>query len=127
MPKKHWHRPYSHRVLRLKGRNHWAQLETGTQGRNSSKHQLLVARLLVKRHALVLRNKPYELGLEVVPEHQPVSDKGQRSVTLTTIDFVTEGWKGGVAITGFNKVRLKHLPQAGPEVSYESRTAILTD
>lgn len=31
------------------------------------------------------------LGFDVVPEHQPVFESGQRSVTFTTMDFTTGG------------------------------------
>lgn len=60
----------------------------------------------------------YELGLSSCPEHQPFSDKGHRSVILTTMDFTSGGWKGGVAMTGLTSVSLKHRPHAGPRAIY---------
>ena len=44
----------------------------------------------------------------------PLPDIGQRSVTLMTIEFATVGKKGGSGAYVFNRVMLKHLPQAGP-------------
>lgn len=49
-----------------------------------------------------------------VPEHQPFSLSGQRSVTLSTILFVSAGKYGGVVVYVFSSVKRKHLPQPAP-------------
>lgn len=56
----------------------------------------------------------YGFSLVCVPEHQPCSDNGHRSVTLMTMLFVAVGKNGGVGMYVFNSVRTKHLPQPGP-------------
>jgi hypothetical protein len=60
------------------------------------------------------KNITYGLVLLGVPEHHPAWDSGQRSVTLTTMLFVTAGKNGGVGVYVFKSVRRKHLPQPGP-------------
>jgi hypothetical protein len=54
------------------------------------------------------------LGLFSVAEHQPSAERGHRSVTFTTMDFVTGGKNGGDDMNVFNSVKLKHFPQPGP-------------
>lgn len=46
-----------------------------------------------------------------------MDERGHKSVILTTTDGLVGGLNGGVAITGFRRVNLKHRPQAGPIVN----------
>lgn len=66
------------------------------------------------KHSFHATERTYGLVLSSVPEHQPSVESGQRSVTFTTIDLVTSGKKGGVPVYELSRVKLKHLPQAGP-------------
>jgi len=84
------------------------------QGQSSGKNLLCKRRIVSVRVLLQEWISTHEFGFSGLPEHQPVAESGQRSITLTTICFTTLGMNGGVATSGLSRVRLKHLPQAGP-------------
>ena len=60
------------------------------------------------------QGETYGFVLFAVPEHQPFSLNGHKSVTFTTMLGWVLGKKGGEAVYEFSKVSLKHFPQPGP-------------